>query len=96
MFCEYMTGGIYCALPPPPQHTHTRKQSCLSLEDDVNSAWAGLGYYRRARFLHEGAKSVVKNHGGVLPTSAKGLLKVHNSARNVSETAAVFCKLVGI
>jgi A/G-specific adenine glycosylase len=24
--------------------------------EEVNEMWAGLGYYRRARFLHEGAK----------------------------------------
>lgn len=30
--------------------------------DSVRAAWAGLGYYRRARFLHEGAKYIV-SHG---------------------------------
>jgi A/G-specific adenine glycosylase len=38
--------------------------------DDVLAAWSGLGYYRRARLLHEGAKVVVREHGGALPLEA--------------------------
>lgn len=45
-------------------------------EEDVNSLWAGLGYYRRARMLHAGAKHVVENFGGVLPSSVKELLTI--------------------
>jgi A/G-specific adenine glycosylase len=29
--------------------------------------WEGLGYYRRARQLHEAARLIVKQHGGVFP-----------------------------
>lgn len=34
---------------------------------DVLSVWQGLGYYRRARFLHQLAQIVVNEHNGVLP-----------------------------
>ncbi|MEX0752090.1 MAG: A/G-specific adenine glycosylase [Xanthobacteraceae bacterium] len=34
---------------------------------DVLKAWAGLGYYARARNLHACAKAVVKDHGGQFP-----------------------------
>jgi A/G-specific adenine glycosylase len=34
---------------------------------DVLSVWQGLGYYRRARFLHQLAQKIVAEHGGVLP-----------------------------
>lgn len=44
--------------------------------EEVNAAWAGLGYYRRARMLHQGAKMVVAKLGGVVPGSAEELLKV--------------------
>jgi len=44
--------------------------------DDVNAAWAGLGYYGRARRLHEGAKFVVEKHGGEVPGTVEELLKV--------------------
>jgi A/G-specific adenine glycosylase len=36
-------------------------------EDAVLAAWQGLGYYRRARFLHAAAKAVVDRHGGEVP-----------------------------
>lgn len=34
---------------------------------DVAAAWAGLGYYRRARNLHTAAKQVVSDFEGVVP-----------------------------
>jgi A/G-specific adenine glycosylase len=37
--------------------------------DAVLAAWAGLGYYSRARNLHACAKAVVERHGGELPGS---------------------------
>ena len=41
----------------------------------VTQLWAGLGYYSRARRLHEAAKLVVRKYNGVLPMSAKELEK---------------------
>lgn len=35
--------------------------------DEVLAHWSGLGYYRRARLLHEGARAVVRDHGGEVP-----------------------------
>jgi A/G-specific adenine glycosylase len=35
--------------------------------DDVLAAWAGLGYYSRARNLHRCAQMVVSEHGGKFP-----------------------------
>ncbi|MBL9024101.1 MAG: A/G-specific adenine glycosylase [Myxococcales bacterium] len=40
---------------------------------DVLSAWAGLGYYRRARAMHAAAREVDERHGGAIPRTAKGL-----------------------
>src|SRR5687767_15938252 len=44
--------------------------------DDVLAAWAGLGYYTRARNLHRGAREVVARWEGSLPASAAGLRAV--------------------
>jgi A/G-specific adenine glycosylase len=41
---------------------------------DLMAAWAGLGYYARARNLLKCARSVVAEHGGVFPTSEAELL----------------------
>lgn len=40
---------------------------------DVMRAWAGLGYYSRARNLHACAQVVVAQHGGLLPGDEKTL-----------------------
>jgi A/G-specific adenine glycosylase len=36
-------------------------------EEDVMAAWAGLGFYRRARNLHRAAQQIVTDHGGRVP-----------------------------
>jgi A/G-specific adenine glycosylase len=41
--------------------------------DDVLSAWAGLGYYARARNLHRCARAVVDEHGGAFPDTEEAL-----------------------
>ncbi len=44
--------------------------------DDVLAAWAGLGYYSRARNLHRGAREVAARPDGALPRDAAGLRAV--------------------
>jgi A/G-specific adenine glycosylase len=41
--------------------------------DDVLRAWAGLGYYARARNLHACARAVAAEHGGIFPRDIAGL-----------------------
>ena len=46
-----------------------------SAEDsDVMAAWAGLGYYARARNLLACARAVANGHGGIFPDTEAGLL----------------------
>ncbi|MEM1379282.1 MAG: A/G-specific adenine glycosylase [Pseudomonadota bacterium] len=42
-------------------------------EADVLAAWAGLGYYRRARSLHACAKALVDDHSGEFPSTEEAL-----------------------
>ena len=44
--------------------------------DDVLAAWAGLGYYARARNLHACAVQVSEMHNGVFPDNPSALLKL--------------------
>ncbi len=44
--------------------------------DDVLAAWAGLGYYARARNLHACAVQVADAHGGIFPDDPAALLKL--------------------
>ena len=50
-------------------------------EDEVLAAWEGLGYYRRARFLHASAVSIVTEHGGHIPSEADDLLALPGVGR---------------
>jgi A/G-specific adenine glycosylase len=47
-------------------------------EEQVLSLWSGLGYYRRARMLHEGAKAIA---GRPFPRTAAGLQQVRGIGR---------------
>jgi A/G-specific adenine glycosylase len=42
-------------------------------EEEVLGMWSGLGYYRRARALRQGAIAVVERHGGRLPRDPRSL-----------------------
>lgn len=42
-------------------------------DDEVMVAWRGLGYYRRARLLRDGARRVVEAHDGVVPDTVEEL-----------------------
>ena len=44
--------------------------------DDVLAAWAGLGYYARARNLHKAAQVVAHEMGGKFPRTAEELRKL--------------------
>jgi A/G-specific adenine glycosylase len=45
-------------------------------EPAVLALWSGLGYYRRARMLHAGARHVVSVHQGVMPSDPAMLLGI--------------------
>jgi A/G-specific adenine glycosylase len=45
-------------------------------QEEVNEVWAGLGYYRRARFLLDGARYVAGDLGGAFPRTAAELQKI--------------------
>jgi A/G-specific adenine glycosylase len=44
--------------------------------EEVMQAWAGLGYYARARNLHACAIHVAEKLGGIFPTTCDGLLEL--------------------
>jgi len=45
-------------------------------QEDVLAAWAGLGYYSRARNLHACAQAVLDTYKGTFPTTEAELLKL--------------------
>jgi A/G-specific adenine glycosylase len=56
--------------------------------DDVLAAWAGLGYYRRARNLHRGAADVVARYDGRLPATATELRSISGVGRYTAGAVA--------
>ncbi len=53
-------------------------------EDTVFALWSGLGYYRRARFLHRAAQLCVEQHGGELPRDFAALLALPGIGRSTA------------
>ena len=47
----------------------------------VLAAWSGLGYYRRARHLHEAARLISRRHGGRVPADRAALLALPGIGR---------------
>jgi len=45
-------------------------------QDQVLKLWEGLGYYARARHLHEAANIIVETHEGIIPADREQLLKL--------------------
>jgi A/G-specific adenine glycosylase len=52
-----------------------------STEDEVLAAWSGLGYYRRARMLRDGAREVMAQFGGSIPATVDELRTISGIGR---------------
>jgi A/G-specific adenine glycosylase len=53
-------------------------------EDTVLALWSGLGYYRRARFLHRAARICMDRHGGELPRDFDALAALPGIGRSTA------------
>jgi A/G-specific adenine glycosylase len=56
--------------------------------DSVLSAWSGLGYYRRARMMHQAAQKIVNELQGEFPRSAEALLPLPGIGRYTAAAIA--------
>jgi A/G-specific adenine glycosylase len=57
---------------------------------EVLRAWAGLGYNRRARFLHRAAQAMVENYGGRVPDTLEDLLALPGVGAYTARAVMVF------
>ena len=62
----------------------------LASEADVLHAWAGLGYYSRARNLHLAAQQIVAAHGGLLPDDLAAIEALRGVGRYTAGAIASF------
>lgn len=51
---------------------------------EVLALWSGLGYNRRAKFLHEAAKKIEADFGGVFPETHKELISLPGVGENTA------------
>ncbi|WP_152053680.1 A/G-specific adenine glycosylase [Tautonia marina] len=57
-------------------------------EADVLKAWEGLGYYRRARLLHQAARAIVEQHDGQVPGDPDALRRLPGVGRYIAGAVA--------
>ena len=59
-------------------------------EEEVMQLWSGLGYYRRARFLHEGAQMIMEEMEGVFPSHFDMMMKIPGIGRSTAGAISAF------
>ncbi|MCD7971390.1 MAG: A/G-specific adenine glycosylase [Candidatus Azobacteroides sp.] len=59
-------------------------------EDEVMKSWQGLGYYSRARNLHQAAKDIVERYGGFFPSSYQEILSLKGIGEYTAAAIASF------
>lgn len=67
------------------------QQLAEASENQVLKAWEGLGYYRRARFIHHTAQYICAQHGGVFPQDFDTILALKGIGRSTAGAIASIC-----
>lgn len=57
---------------------------------EVLALWSGLGYNRRAKFLHQTAQMVVRDFSGQLPATAAELIRLPGVGKNTAGAILVY------
>ena len=70
------------------EHFPTVNALAMSDEDSVLALWSGLGYYRRARFLHQASKLVVSEFDGVFPVEPDKLVHLPGIGQSTAHAIA--------
>jgi len=73
------------------QNFPTVAELAAAPEDKVMGLWSGLGYYSRARNLHQCAKEVVTRFGGSFPSTSAELITLPGIGRSTAAAVASFC-----
>ncbi|MDQ6961391.1 MAG: A/G-specific adenine glycosylase [Mariprofundaceae bacterium] len=63
----------------------------LAKEDDVLKAWEGLGYYRRARFIHASAQLICEKHAAIFPEGFDDILALSGVGRSTAGAISSIC-----
>jgi A/G-specific adenine glycosylase len=60
--------------------------------DDVLALWSGLGYYSRARNLHQAASLALEAHGGEFPSTYDEVLRLPGVGRSTAAAILAFSR----
>lgn len=71
---------------------HLPTVACLAAatQETVLSLWSGLGYYSRARNLHQAAQWIMRENKGVFPSAATELILLAGVGRSTAAAIAAF------
>lgn len=58
--------------------------------DEVLTYWSGLGYYARARHLHQAACRIMQSHQGIFPQRREDIQQLPGIGRSTAAAIAVF------
>ncbi|MCF7820818.1 MAG: A/G-specific adenine glycosylase [Mariprofundaceae bacterium] len=58
--------------------------------DELLKSWEGLGYYRRARFIHQAARKIISEHGGTFPEAFDAIMALPGIGRSTAGAIASF------
>jgi len=59
-------------------------------EEEVLKLWQGLGYYSRARNMHQAARQIVEDHGGRFPSTYGAILSLKGIGEYTASAVASF------
>ena len=68
----------------------TIKNLAQATLDDVLILWSGLGYYSRARYLHQTADVIMRNHNGKFPRQLEAIKQLPGIGDSTAAAIAVF------
>lgn len=66
------------------QRFPSMKRLAQANEDTVLAHWSGLGYYRRARFLHRSARMIMQQHKGRFPRQHQAICALPGIGRSTA------------
>jgi A/G-specific adenine glycosylase len=70
------------------QRFPTVEKLAAAKENSVLAVWSGLGYYQRARRMHQAAKVIVRERGGMFPQTVEEWLELPGIGRYTAAAVA--------
>ncbi|MBM3210551.1 A/G-specific adenine glycosylase [Candidatus Saccharibacteria bacterium] len=61
-----------------------------ALQSEVVIYWQGLGYNRRALYLHQSAQQILSQHGGMVPSAVEALESLPGVGKNTAGAIAAY------